>query len=91
MKTFFLFFNCVTPIFQQELQHAFLNKQSEQMLPEGSKTTAAESCLLTLLEKKKPRLAQSLAHFLQVESNVLLLHMTKNTLKMYQYNYHILK
>uniref|UniRef100_A0A3Q4GDG0 Zinc finger FYVE domain-containing protein 26 n=1 Tax=Neolamprologus brichardi TaxID=32507 RepID=A0A3Q4GDG0_NEOBR len=51
----------------KELQHAFLDKQSEQKVVESSRTTAAtvESCLLTLLEKKKQRLAQSLAHFLQ--------------------------
>ncbi|XP_039897877.1 zinc finger FYVE domain-containing protein 26 isoform X2 [Simochromis diagramma] len=51
----------------KELQHAFLDKQSEQKVVESSRTTAAtvESCLLTLLGKKKQRLAQSLAHFLQ--------------------------
>lgn len=56
-------------VFQQELHQAFLGAQSEQRAPEGSRTTdaAVESCLRTLLEKKKPRLAQSVAHFLQVE------------------------
>ncbi|KAL7380753.1 hypothetical protein ABVT39_023353 [Epinephelus coioides] len=51
----------------KELHQAFLDTQSEQKAPEGSRTTdaAVESCLRTLLEKKKPRLAQSLAHFLQ--------------------------
>lgn len=60
-------------IFQQELHKAFLDTQSEQKAPEGSRTTVAavESCLQTLLEKKKPRLAQALAHFLQVESSVI--------------------
>ncbi|XP_039642804.1 zinc finger FYVE domain-containing protein 26 isoform X3 [Perca fluviatilis] len=52
---------------KQELHQAFLDTQSEQKAPEGSRATdaAVESCLRTLLEKKKPRLAQSLAHFLQ--------------------------
>lgn len=56
-------------IFQQELHQAFLEAQSELKAPDGSRTTeaAVESCLRTLLEKKKPRLAQSLSHFLQVE------------------------
>ncbi|XP_031165681.1 zinc finger FYVE domain-containing protein 26 isoform X2 [Sander lucioperca] len=51
----------------KELHQAFLDTQSGQQAPEGSRTTDAvvESCLRTLLEKKKPRLAQSLAHFLQ--------------------------
>ncbi|XP_034713924.1 zinc finger FYVE domain-containing protein 26 isoform X1 [Etheostoma cragini] len=52
---------------KQELHQAFLDTQSGNNAPEGSRTTGAavESCLQTLLEKKKPRLAQSLAHFLQ--------------------------
>ncbi|XP_041809482.1 zinc finger FYVE domain-containing protein 26 isoform X2 [Chelmon rostratus] len=51
----------------KELHQAFLDTQSEQKAPDASQTTdvAVESCLRTLLEKKKPRLAQSLAHFLQ--------------------------
>ncbi|XP_038584174.1 zinc finger FYVE domain-containing protein 26 isoform X2 [Micropterus salmoides] len=54
----------------KELHQAFFDTQSEQKAPEGSRTTdaAVESCLRTLLEKKKPRLAQSLAHFLQDQS-----------------------
>ncbi|KAM9340967.1 zinc finger FYVE domain-containing protein 26 [Symphorus nematophorus] len=54
----------------KELHQAFLDTQSEQKAPEGSRTTdaAVESCLRSLLEKKKPRLAQSLAHFLQDQS-----------------------
>ncbi|XP_059209282.1 zinc finger FYVE domain-containing protein 26 [Centropristis striata] len=54
----------------KELQHAFLDTQSEQKSPESPRTTdaAVESCLRTLLEKKKPRLAQTLAHFLQDQS-----------------------
>ncbi|XP_068194782.1 zinc finger FYVE domain-containing protein 26 isoform X2 [Antennarius striatus] len=51
----------------KKLHQTFLDSQSQQKAPESSRTTdaAAESCLQTLLEKKKPRLAQSLAHFLQ--------------------------
>ncbi|KAM8915638.1 zinc finger FYVE domain-containing protein 26 isoform 3-T6 [Spinachia spinachia] len=47
----------------KELHQAFLETQST----EGSRRThaAVESCLQTLLEKKKPRLAQTLTHFLQ--------------------------
>ncbi|KAK5886858.1 hypothetical protein CesoFtcFv8_017850 [Champsocephalus esox] len=54
----------------KELHRAFLNSQSEQKPPEGQRSTdaAVESCLQTLLEKKKPRLAQTLAHFLQSSS-----------------------
>ncbi|XP_049452932.1 zinc finger FYVE domain-containing protein 26 isoform X1 [Epinephelus fuscoguttatus] len=54
----------------KELHQAFLDTQSEQKAPEGSRPTdaAVESCLRTLLEKKKPRLAQSLALFLQDQS-----------------------
>ncbi|XP_044023406.1 zinc finger FYVE domain-containing protein 26 isoform X3 [Siniperca chuatsi] len=57
-------------VLKQELHQAFLATQSEQKVPEGSRTTdaAVESCLRTLLEKKKPRLAQSLAYFLQEQS-----------------------
>ncbi|KAM7376287.1 hypothetical protein PAMP_006030 [Pampus punctatissimus] len=57
-------------VLKQELHQAFLDTQSEQKAPDGSRTTAAavESCLQTLLEKKKPRLAQALAHFLQDQS-----------------------
>ncbi|CAJ1074767.1 zinc finger FYVE domain-containing protein 26 [Xyrichtys novacula] len=48
----------------KELHQAFLDSQKT---PDGSRTTddAVESCLQTLLEKKKPRLAQMLSHFLQ--------------------------
>ncbi|KAM4542256.1 zinc finger FYVE domain-containing protein 26 isoform 2-T2 [Odontesthes bonariensis] len=49
----------------KELQEAFLASQSGH----GTILTAAESCLQTLLEKKKPRLAQTLAHFLQEQSS----------------------
>ncbi|KAF7658645.1 hypothetical protein LDENG_00009770 [Lucifuga dentata] len=51
----------------KELHQAFLDSQSER---KDSKTTdaAVESCLQNLLEKKKPRLAQTLAHFLQSQS-----------------------
>ncbi|XP_030299604.1 zinc finger FYVE domain-containing protein 26 isoform X2 [Sparus aurata] len=54
----------------KELHRAFLDAQSEQNAPDGSRTTeaAVESCLRTLLEKKKPRLAHSLSHFLQDQS-----------------------
>ncbi|XP_051244231.1 zinc finger FYVE domain-containing protein 26 isoform X4 [Dicentrarchus labrax] len=57
-------------LLKQELHQAFLDTQSKQKAPDGSRTTdaAVESCLRTLLEKKKPRLAQSLAHFLQDQS-----------------------
>uniref|UniRef100_A0A3B5KZW3 Zinc finger FYVE domain-containing protein 26 n=1 Tax=Xiphophorus couchianus TaxID=32473 RepID=A0A3B5KZW3_9TELE len=47
-----------------ELHQAFLASQSE----EQASLAAVESCLQTLLEKKKPRLAQTLAHFVQVKS-----------------------
>lgn len=50
--------------FWQELHQAFLGSQSE----EQASLAAVESCLQTLLEKKKPRLAQTLAHFIQVKS-----------------------
>ncbi|XP_074548541.1 zinc finger FYVE domain-containing protein 26 [Halichoeres trimaculatus] len=55
----------------KELHQAFLDTQSAQEAPVASRTTdgAVESCLQTLLEKKKPRLAQSLAHFLQEQSS----------------------
>ncbi|XP_047467428.1 zinc finger FYVE domain-containing protein 26 isoform X2 [Mugil cephalus] len=55
----------------KELQQTFLDSQSEGKSKEGSSSTAAavESCLRTLLEKKKPRLAQALAHFLQEQSS----------------------
>ncbi|XP_068608115.1 zinc finger FYVE domain-containing protein 26 [Brachionichthys hirsutus] len=50
----------------KKLHRTFLDSQSEQKAPESSRTSdAAESCLQTLLERKKPRLAQSLAYFLQ--------------------------
>uniref|UniRef100_A0A3Q3KT95 Zinc finger FYVE domain-containing protein 26 n=1 Tax=Mastacembelus armatus TaxID=205130 RepID=A0A3Q3KT95_9TELE len=54
----------------KELQKAFSDRQSNQKAAESSRTidAAVESCLQTLLEKKKPRLAQSLAHFLQDQS-----------------------
>ncbi|XP_070834596.1 zinc finger FYVE domain-containing protein 26 isoform X2 [Chaetodon trifascialis] len=51
----------------KDLHQAFMDTQSEQKAADASRTTdaAVETCLRTLLEKKKPRLAQSLAHFLQ--------------------------
>ncbi|XP_034418636.1 zinc finger FYVE domain-containing protein 26 isoform X1 [Cyclopterus lumpus] len=57
-------------VLKQEVHQAFLDTQSEKKAPEGLRTTdaAVESCLRTLLEKKKPRLAQSLTQFLQDES-----------------------
>ncbi|KAM9707292.1 zinc finger FYVE domain-containing protein 26 [Menidia menidia] len=48
----------------KELQAAFLASQSGQ----ETTLTAVESCLHTLLEKKKPRLAHTLAHFLENQS-----------------------
>ncbi|KAK1893832.1 Zinc finger FYVE domain containing protein 26 [Dissostichus eleginoides] len=62
----------------KELHRAFLNSQSEQKPPEGQRSTdaAVESCLRTLLEKKKPRLAQTLAHFLQCSSEERPLQLT---------------
>lgn len=47
----------------------FLDRQLGQKAPEGSRISdaAVESSLRTLLEKNKPRLAQSVAHFLQVK------------------------
>ncbi|XP_075964862.1 zinc finger FYVE domain-containing protein 26 isoform X1 [Anarhichas minor] len=62
--------NIPDTVLKQELHTAFLDTQSEKRAPEGSSSTdvAVESCLRTLLEKKKPRLAQSLTHFLQDES-----------------------
>ncbi|XP_034530705.1 zinc finger FYVE domain-containing protein 26 [Notolabrus celidotus] len=54
----------------KELHQSFLDSQSDLKAPGGSRTEdAVESCLQTLLEKKKPRLAQSLAHFLQDQSS----------------------
>ncbi|XP_054470599.1 zinc finger FYVE domain-containing protein 26 isoform X2 [Anoplopoma fimbria] len=54
----------------KELHQAFLDTQSEKKAAEHSRTTdaAVETCLQTLLEKKKPRLAQTLTHFLQDKS-----------------------
>lgn len=51
----------------KDLQQTFLDSQAEQKVSEGSREAAAavESCLQTLLENNKPRLAQTLAHFLQ--------------------------
>ncbi|XP_054913049.1 zinc finger FYVE domain-containing protein 26 isoform X2 [Poeciliopsis prolifica] len=49
----------------KELHQAFLASQSE----EQASLAAVESCLQTLLEKKKPRLAQTLAHFIQDQSS----------------------
>ncbi|KAM9355627.1 LOW QUALITY PROTEIN: zinc finger FYVE domain-containing protein 26 [Pholidichthys leucotaenia] len=57
----------------KEIQQAFLGTQSVQMAPNVSRSTATaavESSLRILLEKKKPRLAQTLAHFLQDQSCV---------------------
>ncbi|XP_076013424.1 zinc finger FYVE domain-containing protein 26 isoform X2 [Genypterus blacodes] len=50
----------------KELHQAFLDSRSEVLRTTDS---AVESCLQTLLEKKKPRLAQTLAHFLQGKSH----------------------
>ncbi|XP_062296068.1 zinc finger FYVE domain-containing protein 26 isoform X2 [Scomber scombrus] len=60
----------ITEIVLKELHQAFLDTQKEQKTPDGSRTplAAVESCLQTLLEKKKPRLAQALAHFIQDQS-----------------------
>ncbi|XP_040916541.1 zinc finger FYVE domain-containing protein 26 isoform X2 [Toxotes jaculatrix] len=57
----------ITETVFKELHQAFLGTQPDQKAAEGLRTTdaAVESCLRTLLEKKKPRLAQCLAHFLQ--------------------------
>ncbi|XP_034015732.1 zinc finger FYVE domain-containing protein 26 [Thalassophryne amazonica] len=53
----------------KDVHQAFLDKQSELKTPQVLRTGAAvECCLKTLLEKKKPRLAQTLAHFLQGQS-----------------------
>ncbi|XP_014898779.1 zinc finger FYVE domain-containing protein 26 [Poecilia latipinna] len=49
----------------KELHQAFLASQSE----EQASLAAVESCLQTLLEKKKPRLAQTLANFVQDQSS----------------------
>uniref|UniRef100_A0A3B3Y0T4 Zinc finger FYVE domain-containing protein 26 n=1 Tax=Poecilia mexicana TaxID=48701 RepID=A0A3B3Y0T4_9TELE len=54
----------------QELHQAFLASQSE----EQASLAAVESCLQTLLEKKKPRLAQTLANFIQVNEGRALQH-----------------
>ncbi|GAA6231537.1 zinc finger FYVE domain-containing protein 26 [Lates japonicus] len=61
----------ITETVLKELHQAFLDTQADQKAAEGSRTTdaAVESCLQTLLEKKKPRLAQSVAHFLQDQSS----------------------
>ncbi|XP_071354919.1 zinc finger FYVE domain-containing protein 26 isoform X2 [Trachinotus anak] len=61
----------ITETVLKELHQAFLDTQPDQEAAGGSRTTdaAVESCLRTLLEKKKPRLAQSLAHFLQDQSS----------------------
>ncbi|XP_069391514.1 zinc finger FYVE domain-containing protein 26 [Paralichthys olivaceus] len=61
----------ITETVLKELHQAYLNSQPDQKAAEGSISThaAVESCLRTLLEKKKPRLAQSLAHFLQGQSS----------------------
>lgn len=50
----------------KELQHAFLDKQSELKVVESSRTTAAtvETCLLTLLEKKKAKTRSIFSTFL---------------------------
>ncbi|KAK2826639.1 hypothetical protein Q5P01_020853 [Channa striata] len=54
----------------KELHQVFMHTQSDQKVAEDLRTTdaAVESCLQTLLEIKKPRLAQSLAQFLQDQS-----------------------
>lgn len=52
----------------QELHQVFLDADTNQKSQKGSITMSAavDSCLRRLLEKKKARLAQSVAHFLQV-------------------------
>ncbi|XP_075904789.1 zinc finger FYVE domain-containing protein 26 isoform X2 [Nelusetta ayraudi] len=54
----------------KELHQAFLDTQTDQKSRNVSSTTTAavDSCLRRLLEKKKARLAQSVAHFLQDRS-----------------------
>ncbi|XP_039992767.1 zinc finger FYVE domain-containing protein 26 isoform X2 [Xiphias gladius] len=61
----------ITETVLKELRQAFLDIQRDRKAAERSRATDAsvESCLRTLLEKKKPRLAQSLAHFLQDQSS----------------------
>lgn len=51
----------------KEVHKAFTDAQTDQKTPEVLRKTnaASESCLQSLLDKKKPRLAQSLAFFLQ--------------------------
>uniref|UniRef100_A0A667YLE1 Zinc finger FYVE domain-containing protein 26 n=1 Tax=Myripristis murdjan TaxID=586833 RepID=A0A667YLE1_9TELE len=60
----------------KELHQAFLDTQSEPKDPGGSRTSdaAVESCLRSLLEKKRPRLAHVLAHFLQGQEGHTLQH-----------------
>ncbi|KAM3595590.1 uncharacterized protein V6R79_025751 [Siganus canaliculatus] len=55
----------ITETVLKELHQAFLSSPCEE---KASAEAAVESCLQTLLERKKPRLAQSLAHFLQDQS-----------------------
>ncbi|XP_056151758.1 zinc finger FYVE domain-containing protein 26 [Lampris incognitus] len=54
----------------KELHQTFLDTQSGQTVSAVSESAGAvvESCLWTLLEKKKSKLAQALAHFLQDDS-----------------------
>ncbi|KAF0043911.1 hypothetical protein F2P81_003069 [Scophthalmus maximus] len=55
----------VTVISTLELHQTYLSTHPDQKAADA----AVESCLRTLLEKKKPRLAQTLAHFLQDQSS----------------------
>uniref|UniRef100_H3BXK2 Zinc finger FYVE domain-containing protein 26 n=1 Tax=Tetraodon nigroviridis TaxID=99883 RepID=H3BXK2_TETNG len=53
----------------KDLHQAFTGTPPEQKTSEGSQADAAVvSCLQSLLEKNKPRLAQTLSHFLQARS-----------------------
>lgn len=58
-------------IFQKELHQAFLATKMDQKSRQGSSSTqaAVDSCLRRLLDKKKARLAQYVALFLQVGLN----------------------
>ncbi|CAN9501956.1 unnamed protein product [Ophioblennius macclurei] len=51
----------------KDLQQTFLDSQADQKVSDESRkaSPAVESCLQTLLERNKPRLAHTLAHFLQ--------------------------
>ncbi|AWP16085.1 putative zinc finger FYVE domain-containing protein 26 [Scophthalmus maximus] len=55
----------ITETIVKELHQTYLSTHPDQKAADA----AVESCLRTLLEKKKPRLAQTLAHFLQDQSS----------------------